>query len=49
MAKHSLDGWWPDGVRSFLEGRYVGWQEIRGIYAEYEATFAKKGQPSPNR
>ena len=49
MAKHSLDEWWPDGVRSFLDGHYVGWQEIRGIYAGYEATFAKEGQPSPNR
>lgn len=41
MAKHGSDGWWPNGVRSFLDGRYVGWQEIRGAYAEYEATFKK--------
>jgi hypothetical protein len=32
---------WSHVVKTYYEGRYIGWQEILTVYPEYEAQFKK--------
>lgn len=39
VAESSEGNWWRQNVRTFLNGRYVGWPEIVNKYPELEAKF----------
>ena len=39
--KNNPGDWWPYGVKSYDDGRYIGWPEILAIYPRYEAHFRR--------
>ena len=39
--KNDPGDWWPYGVKSYDDGRYIGWPEILAIYPRYEVHFRK--------
>jgi hypothetical protein len=41
VEKTDRGDWWPYGVKSYADGRYIGWPEILAIYPQYEAHFRK--------
>lgn len=38
--------YWPHHVKTYFDGRYIGWQEILTIYPEHEAEFKKMQRAS---
>ena len=39
--KNGRGDWWPYGVKSYDDGRYIGWPEILAIYPRYEVHFRR--------
>lgn len=39
VEQADLDDWWPWRVKSFADGRYIGWSEIRGRYPDFARQF----------
>lgn len=41
VEKNDPGEWWPYGVKSYDEGCYIGWPEIRVLYPEHSRFFRK--------
>ncbi len=39
--KNDPGDWWPYGVKSYDDGRYIGWPEILAIYTRYEVHYRR--------
>ncbi len=39
--KNDPGDWWPYGVKSYDDGRYIGWPEILAVYPRYEMHFRR--------
>jgi hypothetical protein len=45
VEKNASGDLWPHGIKTYLGGRYIGWQEILAVYPEYEAAFNNHKAP----